>query len=332
MLKSTQWILDALIGLSWTRWVPLNNYISCLTGTYLLQRLFCSLAKFSKLPKANCKLTQNYVFSLISYLPNFYSFFFLSAISSDFFIGFSQVAKKFEKILNFFFHILFNQIWLIVLWISNSVISQMWKKKPLEPFLKLLLLSKFTIYWTFNEEINQYSRTFAPQVQAPWNQVDDPLLLKSFPKRPRMRSEASQFNGSHKYKTNKIPLLHRWTSVACAVGPSVSPLQNKETQHVNIVLQCMYQFFKQPNMKGNHVCIEWQAFKCYHVFNWFFLSKPSLLEFIWIFSSRNHLKIKYLPHSESKSYQINSIKSCSSKSFQQHQRHTPIPPKFLVTI
>ncbi len=31
--------------------------------------------------------------------------------------------------------------------------------------------------------------------------------------------------------------------------------------------------------------------KCYHVLNWFFLQKPSFLEFIWIFSSRNHLKI-----------------------------------------
>jgi hypothetical protein len=42
------------------------------------------------------------------------------------------------------------------------------------------------------------------------------------------------------------------TSVACAIGPSVNPLQNRETQHVNTVLQCMYQFFEQPNMKGNH--------------------------------------------------------------------------------
>jgi hypothetical protein len=32
----------------------------------------------------------------------------------------------------------------------------------------------------------------------------------------------------------------------------VNPLQNKETQHVNIVLKCMYRFFEQPNMKGNH--------------------------------------------------------------------------------
>jgi hypothetical protein len=43
------------------------------------------------------------------------------------------------------------------------------------------------------------------------------------------------------------------TSVACAIGPSVnSLLQNRETQHVNIVLQCMSRFFEQPNMKGNH--------------------------------------------------------------------------------
>jgi len=37
-------------------------------------------------------------------------------------------------------------------------------------------------------------------------------------------------------------------------------------------------------------------------------------------------------HSESKSYQINSIKSCSSRSFQQHQRHIPIPLKFSAAI
>jgi hypothetical protein len=38
-------------------------------------------------------------------------------------------------------------------------------------------------------------------------------------------------------------LLHDYfmhTSVACGIGPSVNPLQNRETQHVNIVLQCMY--------------------------------------------------------------------------------------------
>jgi hypothetical protein len=42
----------------------------------------------------------------------------------------------------------------------------------------------------------------------PGNQADAPLLLVSFPKRPRMRSEASRFSGSYKYKqikTNKLP-------------------------------------------------------------------------------------------------------------------------------
>ncbi len=42
------------------------------------------------------------------------------------------------------------------------------------------------------------------------------------------------------------------TSVACAVGPSVNPLQNRETQDVKIVLQCIDLFFEQRNMKGNH--------------------------------------------------------------------------------
>jgi len=52
------------------------------------------------------------------------------------------------------------------------------------------------------------------------------------------------------------------------------------------------------------------------------------LNFQW----QKSLKNQHLPHSESKSYQINSIKSCSSRSFQQHERHIPIPPKFSATI
>jgi hypothetical protein len=55
----------------------------------------------------------------------------------------------------------------------------------------------------------------------------------------------------------------------------------------------------------------------------------------WIylnFQRQKSLKNQYLPHSESKSYQINSIKSCLSRSFQQHQRHIPIPPKFSAKI
>jgi hypothetical protein len=54
---------------------------------------------------------------------------------------------------------------------------------------------------------------------------------------------------------------------------------------------------------------------------WFF---GIYLNFQWQKSPKN----QYLPHSESKSDQINSIKSCSSRSFQQHQWHIPIPPKF----
>jgi hypothetical protein len=54
----------------------------------------------------------------------------------------------------------------------------------------------------------RYSKTFASQVPTSWNQADAPLLLESFPKRPRTLSEASQLGGSHKYeknKTNKLP-------------------------------------------------------------------------------------------------------------------------------
>jgi len=52
------------------------------------------------------------------------------------------------------------------------------------------------------------------------------------------------------------------------------------------------------------------------------------LNFQWHKSRKN----QYLPLSESKSYQINSIKSYSSRSFEQHQRHISIPLKFSATI
>jgi hypothetical protein len=57
------------------------------------------------------------------------------------------------------------------------------------------------------KKIIQYSRTFAVQLQTSWNQADAPLLLESFPKRPRTQSEASGFGENHKYKnkTNKLP-------------------------------------------------------------------------------------------------------------------------------
>jgi hypothetical protein len=54
----------------------------------------------------------------------------------------------------------------------------------------------------------------------------------------------------------------------------------------------------------------------------FSLQNLVFLEFIWIFSGRNYFKINISHNSESKSYQINSIKSCSSRSFQQHTKGT----------
>jgi hypothetical protein len=62
---------------------------------------------------------------------------------------------------------------------------------------------------------------------------------------------------------------------------------------------------------------------------------PSRIWFFGIylnFQLQISLKNQYLPHSESKSHQINSIKFCSSRSFQQDQRHIPVPLKFSATI
>jgi hypothetical protein len=63
-----------------------------------------------------------------------------------------------------------------------------------------------------------------------------------------------------------------------------------------------------------------------------FPSKPRFFEIYLNFQWQKSLHNQSLPHFESKSYQINFIKSCSSRSFQQHQRHIPIPPKFSAII
>jgi hypothetical protein len=57
---------------------------------------------------------------------------------------------------------------------------------------------------------------------------------------------------SSKSQTQVFCLI--FTSVACVVGPSVNPLQNRETQHVNIVLQCRYsniQIWKESMLELN---------------------------------------------------------------------------------
>jgi hypothetical protein len=80
--------------------------------------------------------------------------------------------------------------------------------------------------------------------------------------------------------------------VACAVGPSVNPLQNRETQHVNMVLQCMYLVFLNShirkeimlklNGKPSSITTFSTDFSFQNLVFW---------EFIWIFRAKNHLKI-----------------------------------------
>jgi hypothetical protein len=61
----------------------------------------------------------------------------------------------------------------------------------------------------FSEEIVQYSRSFAPQVQTAWNQAHSPLLIESFPNTPRTQSETPWFSRSHNYETKQTTFLHR---------------------------------------------------------------------------------------------------------------------------
>jgi hypothetical protein len=119
-----------------------------------------------------------------------------------------------------------------------------------------------------------------------------------------------------------VPLAQVWTHY-----------QIGKLQHVNIALQCYVLNFWTAKYESKS-CLNWivslRVLPCAQLI---FSSKT------WFFGTYLNFsvaeitsKIKYLPHSESKSYQINSIKSYSSRSFQEHQRHIPIPPKFSANV
>jgi ABC-type multidrug transport system fused ATPase/permease subunit len=63
-----------------------------------------------------------------------------------------------------------------------------------------------------------------------------------------------------------------------------------------------------------------------------FPSKTWFFRIYLNFQQQKSNKNQYFSHFESKYYQIDSIKSFSSRSFQQHQRHVPISPKISVEI
>jgi hypothetical protein len=68
------------------------------------------------------------------------------------------------------------------------------------------------------------------------------------------------------------------------------------------------------------------------VLQYFWSSSKTSREPMCDWQLENHFKNQYLPHSESKYYQINFIKSSSSRSFQRYQRHIPFAPNSSATI
>jgi len=103
-------------------------------------------------------------------------------------------------------------IWgkVVCLFCSNGLWNQGHNdtRKVVKFEIHILKKIKLTSNYRRPQVVNiQYSRTFATQVQMPWNQAHAPLLLESFPKRPRTRSEASWFPGCHQYKTKQTNYL-----------------------------------------------------------------------------------------------------------------------------
>jgi hypothetical protein len=86
------------------------------------------------------------------------------------------------------------------------------------------------------------------------------------------------------YLNPKPNFPHYTSSVICAIGPSVNPIQNSLNMWTLFCNIYMYWFFEEPNMKKEIMFeLNGKPSKCYpHILNWF--------ELILIFSGRNHLK------------------------------------------
>ncbi len=122
--------------------------------------------------------------------------------------------------------------------------------------------------------------------------------------------------------------------MACALNPSVNLLECKvDTTYVIILQGILISLGKifptTPKAHHNSFYLNWMVdIQVLQHPQLIFPSKTWFFGIYLNFQWQKSIKNQYLPHSESKSYQINSIKSCSSRSFQQHQWHIPIPPNF----
>jgi hypothetical protein len=86
---------------------------------------------------------------------------------------------------NHFKKSIFATFWIQILPNKNSIKILLIKIFPTTPKVHSNSSKKIQLWFIliFNEEIIQYSRTFALQLQASWNQANAPLLLESFPLR-----------------------------------------------------------------------------------------------------------------------------------------------------
>ncbi len=83
--------------------------------------------------------------------------------------------------------------------LSSRSFQQHRRHIPIPP--KFPATIEFNFQWR-NHSIFKNFYTTSPNAIKPSHA---PFLLKNFPKRRRMPSEASRFVGSHRYKTNKLP-------------------------------------------------------------------------------------------------------------------------------
>ncbi len=134
---------------------------------------------------------------------------------------------------------------------------------------------------------------------------------------------------SQKSQTQVFCLI--WTSVACAVDPGVNPLQNRKLNMWTLFYNVCIDFFNSQIWKEIMLELNGKP-SSVTTFSTDFPSKTWFFGIYLNFQQQKSLLNQYLAHSKSKSYQINFIKSFSSRSFQQYKTHIPIPLNFLATI
>ncbi len=140
-------------------------------------------------------------------------------------------------------------------WCQKQVTNSFQNKEYMQPMRRHIMhLSAPTIF-LLSWDGCWKTFSFSPLLPMCSHQVPNelPLSFPSFQHLPQNIPSSTSLP-SHTFGKCCPPFTH--TRVACAIGPRVNPLQNKETQYMTLFCK-VYPIFEELNMKGSHSWIEW---------------------------------------------------------------------------